>query len=89
MINTVTLCGTLASKPINAELKGNLTHAISVEVEGEKFYVWIWQDIAGIIEEKYSIGTLARIKGKLTNHDGNMYIVASRISFITEEENHD
>lgn len=86
MLNTVALIGKLASAPTSAPLKDNFTHEIEVEVDGEKYPIWIWKGMADSIAEKYPIGTTLGIKASLKKYYGHVYIVASSISFITEAE---
>lgn len=86
MLNTVALIGKLASAPTSAPLKDNFTHEIEVEVDGEKYPIWIWKGMADIIADKYPIGTTLGIKASLKKYYGHLYIVASSISFITEAE---
>ena len=52
----------------------------------EEIAVYIWASLAETITEKYSIGTLLGIKGSLKVYNGELIVIAERISFMTTQE---
>lgn len=89
MLNQVALIGTLSGKPIYSTDNPDKTpYKIFVKIDtGEEIAVYIWASLADTITEKYSVGTLLGVKGSLKVYNGQLIVVAERISFMTAQEN--
>ena len=48
--------------------------------------ICIWKPLAQTINEKYSEGTVVGIKGYLQDLHNQLYVVATRVSFMTPME---
>ena len=92
MLNQIVLVGTLAEKPVfvDNEALGHTCYMAKLTAETEEsgkqdidFY--LWQQITEVINEKYDIGTWIGIKGYLKQCDGKLYVITSRISFVTPQ----
>jgi hypothetical protein len=94
MLNSVVLLGRIAGRPVKTDAlpAGNITHKVPVridETEGSKqavIDICIWEALAQTINDKYSEETVAGIKGYLKNVDEQLYVVATRVSFMTPVE---
>ena len=92
MLNQIALVGTLKEKPVyvdNGFLENNCYKAvITVEAEdgeSQNIDIYLWKQIAEVIYERYEEGTPVGIKGFLKQDKEQLYIITSRISFITAE----
>jgi len=83
MLNQIVLIGKLNSLPV--EESNNTLWKIRIENEDGVFPVYVWKGVADVLAEK-EVGTLIAIKGKLTNTDDVLTVVAERVSLITEGE---
>lgn len=92
MLNQIVFVGTLAEKPVyadNKDLAGNCYKiTLTSENEGsgkQNIDIYLWKQITEVINEKYGIGTLIGIKGYLKQCDDKLYVIATRISFVTPQ----
>ena len=89
MLNQVALIGKTTSKPMYTENAPTATPYkifVAVEKEACDIAVYVWSGLADAINEKYPIGSIVGIKGSLTVFNGQLIVVAERISFITQKE---
>lgn len=88
MLNQVALIGTLSGRPIYSTDNPDKTpYQIFVKMDTkEEIAVYIWASLAETITEKYSIGTLLGIKGSLKVYNGELIVIAERMSFMTTQE---
>ena len=94
MLNSVTLIGKLAGRPVESDNHpaANITHKVALDVESTDeqnravIDVCIWEPLAQTINEKYSEGTVVGIKGYLQDLHNQLYVVATRVSFMTPME---
>ena len=88
MLNQVALIGTLSGKPIlSANSPDKTPYKIFVKMDsGEEIAIYIWKSLADVIAEKYAIDTLLGVKGNLKVYNGELIVVAERISFMTTQE---
>ena len=47
------------------------------------FKVILWRGISDITAEKYPVGSIIGIKGRLESEDGKYVIIAERVSFVS------
>ena len=92
MLNQIVLVGTLAEKPVfvDNEVLGNTCYKAILTLETEEsgkqdIDIYLWQQITDVINEKYDVGTLIGIKGYLKQFDDKLYIITTRISFVTPQ----
>ena len=92
MLNQIALVGTLSEKPVyvdNGILGTNCYRAVitleTEEAEKQNIDIYLWKQIAEVIEEKYEEGTLVAVKGFLLQDNDRLYIITARISFITAQ----
>ena len=92
MLNQIVLVGTLAEKPVfvDDEALGHTCYKTRLTVETEEsekndIDICLWKQIAETINEKYDTGTWVGIKGYVKQCDGQLYIVTTRISFVTPQ----
>ncbi len=87
MLNQVALIGTLSGKPINsADSPEKTPYKMFIKTDAEEIAIYIWKSLADVIAEKYAIGTLLAVKGSLKVYNGQLIVVAERISFMTAQE---
>lgn len=88
MLNQVTLIGTLSGKPIySTDNPDKTSYKIFVKMDTEEeIAVYIWASLADTITEKYPIGTLLGVKGSLKIYNGQLMVIAEKISFMTAQE---
>ena len=94
MLNSVTLIGKLAGRPVETDNNpaANVTHKVALDVENTDeqnhavIDICIWEPLAQTINEKYSEGTVVGIKGYLQDLHNQLYVVATRVSFMTPVE---
>ena len=94
MLNSVTLNGKLTGRPVESDSHpaANITHKVALDVENTDeqnravIDVCIWEPLAQTINEKYSEGTVVGIKGYLQDLHNQLYVVATRVSFMTPME---
>lgn len=87
MLNQVALIGTLSGKPISsADNPEKTPYKIFIKADTEEIAIYIWKALADIITERYAIGTLLGVKGSLKIYNGQLIVVAERISFMTAQE---
>ncbi len=87
MLNQVALIGTLSGKPTSsADNPEKTPYKIFIKTDTEEIAIYIWKSLADVIAEKYTIGTLLAVKGSLKVYNGQLIVVAERISFMTAQE---
>ena len=88
MLNQVALIGTLSGKSIlSANSPDKTPYKIFVKMDnGEEIAIYIWGALADVITERYAIGTLLGVKGNLKVYNGELIVVAEKISFMTAQE---
>ena len=92
MLNQIVLAGSLAEKPVfvDNEALGNTCFKAKLASESEEsgkqsIDIYLWKQITEVINEKYGIGTLIGIKGYLKQVDDKLYVITTRISFVTPQ----
>ena len=94
MINQVVIVGRLSSLPTNFTKDPLKYSEIRIEVErsyrdnqgqplSDLFNVILWRGISDITAEKYPVGSIIGIKGRLESEDGKYVIIAERVSFVS------
>ena len=97
MLNQIVLVGRLNSLPANFTKDPLRYSEIQIEVErsyrdnqgqclSDVFKVILWRGISDITSEKYPIGSIIGVKGRLEAENGENVIMAERVSFVSSGE---
>jgi hypothetical protein len=94
MLNSVTILGRIAGRPVKTDDSpaANATYKVPVRIDETKdsrqavVDIYIWDSLAQTINDKYSEETVAGIKGYLKDVNDRLYVVATRVSFMTPME---
>ncbi|MBQ4253077.1 MAG: single-stranded DNA-binding protein [Erysipelotrichaceae bacterium] len=96
MLNQIVLIGVLKSLPHDFTRDGMAYSQVELEVQrtykdpdgqpqSDVFTVHLWRGLSEIITERYPVGSLLAVKGRLENRDGICTIIAETVSFIHPE----
>ena len=94
MLNSVALLGRIAGRPMKIDDMPAADAAYKVPVRIDETTdskqavvdIYIWDALAQTINDKYCEETVAGIKGYLKNINDRLYVVATRVSFMTPME---
>jgi hypothetical protein len=94
MLNSVAILGRIAGRPLKIDDMPAADAAYKVQIRIDETQdsrqalvnICIWEELAQTINDKYSEETLAGIKGYLKTVNDRLYVVATRVSFMTPME---
>ncbi|MBE6116899.1 MAG: hypothetical protein E7187_08785 [Erysipelotrichaceae bacterium] len=97
MINQTIIVGRLKTLPENFTKDPLKYSEIRIEVErsyrdnrgqplSDIFKVILWRGISDITAEKYPVGSIIAVRGRLESENGEIVIMAERVSFISSND---